>query len=874
MSQILVNKISPFDTGRVQIDKNTGVSSPNNVTLEVSGNAIFGTSSSETVIFNADIASDILPSTDGRSLGAIGSRWSLNANNIVADSLTTYASTDLSVSANGHIFINPAGTNNIAIGKTTAPSSPAGVARFLEIADASSAGISINDTAGTQWDIYSADGRLNFFAGNSGAGVANRMVILQDGQVGIGTLSPNQLLHVAGNTEIDGNLQVDGNLTVNGALTTIESTTLTVDDKNIELGTVASPSDATADGGGITLKGASDYTISWQNSSNQWTFNQAIHVNNTAASRFDGNIGVGVATPSSIAGVGRFIELSHESSAGIVMDDTGGTEFAIYSADNYINFVSEANIRAKLSDDGKFGLGVDPQRRLHVGDDAEIDGDLYCNDDVKLNSDSAILSFGADNDVKLTHNADAGLTMDVSSDVATFKISNSQTSGDAALAFQVSSSAVAQFTMGVDDSDDDKFKIGTTAVGVNTSLTIDGNGQLGLGTTSPAMPLHIVNTSGGRIMLHRSTGDTSSLLGSVMFGANNGDTNLAMMAAYHDGATDAGYISFETETSGGSMGERLRITSTGQVLFGDGSASAPAISNSGDTNCGLFFSAADTLAFTAGGTAQITFQDGAILPVTNNDIDLGSDLLEFKDAYFDGTVEADAITIGGVTLAETISDTVGAMVSSNTETGISVTYDDGDNTLDFAVSGITSSMITDGTIALADLADVAANSLLVRDANSSGVLSAKALATTQILIGNGTGFTAASLSGDATMTNGGAVTLAAAQSNISSIYNTGLVIGYGASDANIDFGTNDQINFDIDGTAQVVLKDGSFEPVTTDDINLGSSDKRFANVYTMDLHLANDRGDWTIIEEEDYLSIRNNKNGKLFKIVMQEISEE
>ena len=55
------------------------------------------------------------------------------------------------------------------------------------------------------------------------------------------------------------------------------------------------------------------------------------------------------------------------------------------------------------------------------------------------------------------------------------------------------------------------------------------------------------------------------------------------------------------------------------------------------------------------------------------------------DADIDGTLEADAITIGGVTLAETISDTVGAMVTSNTETGITVSYDDADNTLDFVI---------------------------------------------------------------------------------------------------------------------------------------------------------------------------------------------
>ena len=204
---------------------------------------------------------------------------------------------------------------------------------------------------------------------------------------------------------------------------------------------------------------------------------------------------------------------------------------------------------------------------------------------------------------------------------------------------------------------------------------------------------------------------------------------------------------------------------------------------------------------------QIRIQDGAIVPVTDNDIDLGTSSLEFKDAYFDGTVtsdafagpltgnvtgnvagnvtgnvtgtaatvttaaqsnitslgtlttltvdnvivngttightsdtdlmtlssgvltvagevdaisldisgdadidgtlEADAITIGGVTLAETISDTVGAMVSSNTETNITVTYEDSDNTLDFVIG--TLNQDTSGTAALATTVTLSAN---------------------------------------------------------------------------------------------------------------------------------------------------------------------
>ncbi len=60
-------------------------------------------------------------------------------------------------------------------------------------------------------------------------------------------------------------------------------------------------------------------------------------------------------------------------------------------------------------------------------------------------------------------------------------------------------------------------------------------------------------------------------------------------------------------------------------------------------------------------------------------------------------------------------------------------------------------------------------------------------------------------------------------------------------------------------------------PTTDDTSDLGSSTKRWQNIYTTDLHLNNDRGDWTIIEEEEYLSIKNNKNGKMYKFVLEEI---
>ena len=72
------------------------------------------------------------------------------------------------------------------------------------------------------------------------------------------------------------NLTLSGNLTVNGTTTTIDTTTLQVEDKNIEIGKVSSPSDTTADGGGLTLLGATNKTWNWVNSTDAWTSSEHI----------------------------------------------------------------------------------------------------------------------------------------------------------------------------------------------------------------------------------------------------------------------------------------------------------------------------------------------------------------------------------------------------------------------------------------------------------------------------------------------------------------------------------------------------------------------------------------------------------------------
>ena len=129
-----------------------------------------------------------------------------------------------------------------------------------------------------------------------------------------------------------------------------------------------------------------------------------------------------------------------------------------------------------------------------------------------------------------------------------------------------------------------------------------------------------------------------------------------------------------------------------------------------------------------------------------------------------GGISFSSVTAAGFTISST---TTGGGWVADGDTG-SVTVTDG-ATLNFTggaaiTTEATGAEVTfdldDTGVTYAKIQDVAANSLLVRDANSAGVLSAKALATTEILIGNGTGFTAASLGTDVTMDNAGAVTIA------------------------------------------------------------------------------------------------------------------
>ena len=137
---------------------------------------------------------------------------------------------------------------------------------------------------------------------------------------------------LTGNLTVGGGLTVSGTCTINGETVTVNATTLTVDDKAIELGSVYSPSDATADGGGVILKGSTDHTILWIDATDAWTFSE--HVNLASSKEFkidntsvlsSSTLGSGV-TASSLTSVGTLTGGTWQATTiGVAYGGTGLT---------------------------------------------------------------------------------------------------------------------------------------------------------------------------------------------------------------------------------------------------------------------------------------------------------------------------------------------------------------------------------------------------------------------------------------------------------------------------------------------------------------------------------------------------------------------
>ena len=185
-----------------------------------------------------------------------------------------------------------------------------------------------------------------------------------------------------------GNVTISGDLQVNGATTTVQSTTVTIDDKNIELGSVASPSNTTADGGGITLKASSDKTIKWINSTGFWTFNTGVEI--------DGNLQMDDNKEIRL-GDGQDLKIEHNGSNSHLRNETGGLFIDQKADNNDIHLRSDdssGGLTTYLLCDGSEGTVklyyYAAQKLATKSDGIDVTGEVQCDSlDVDGNGDIA-----------------------------------------------------------------------------------------------------------------------------------------------------------------------------------------------------------------------------------------------------------------------------------------------------------------------------------------------------------------------------------------------------------------------------------------------------------------------------------------------------
>jgi len=312
-------------------------------------------------------------------------------------------------------------------------------------------------------------------------------------------------------------------------------------------------------------------------------------------------------------------------------------------------------------------------------------GDLTVGDDLSLTSDSAVFNMGAGNDFTITHDGTTGatiagnpLTLDSGADIVL----------DAEGADVILKDGGTQYGSLTNSSSNLLIKSGST-----TAATFSGANVTFAGTVDATTDFTIGSTviTDDSIVMTPSTSDTVTIAG-----------------ATH------GILNVTTVDAAGTAAD-VNIDADGEIVI-DAADAAGAI-------------------FKIAGTAQLSVIDGAILPTTDNDIDLGSGSYQFKDAYINGTLEADAVTIGGTNVVTgsliTTLGTISAGVWQGTDVGV-------------AYGGTGASTLTDGgvllgsgTSAVTAMAVLADGEMIVGDGTTDPVAESGATLRTSIGVGTG-----------------------------------------------------------------------------------------------------------------------------------------
>ena len=327
-------------------------------------------------------------------------------------------------------------------------------------------------------------------------------------------------------------------------------------------------------------------------------------------------------------------------------------------------------------------------------------------------ADASVIYFGADQEVTLTHVHNTGLLLN-----STMAIQFN----DASQYINAPTNAI------LDINATDEIELNATLADVNANLDVSGTYQGGglmttggnivipnagnIGSASDTDAIAI--SSGGVVTMNQipvfSAGINVSggtIAGTIATSTQNSITTmtgLVTTSALNSGSITSGFGNINTgsstitTTGAADLGNTTvdNLTSTGTITGGSDGSGVDVVLYSGTAGDNLTWDASEEQLIITGtnGTTSLNVADGNVAIADDLDVD--------------GTLEADAYTVDGTALNEYIADTVGAMVSSNTESGITVAYQDGDNTLDFTVG--TLNQDTTGTPAIATTVTITDN---------------------------------------------------------------------------------------------------------------------------------------------------------------------
>ena len=335
-----------------------------------------------------------------------------------------------------------------------------------------------------------------------------------------------------------------------------------------------------------------------------------------------------------------------------------------------------------------------------------------------------------------------------------------------------------------------------TSVGTLSSLTTSGDITVGDDLT----------VEGGQIDLRTNSG----AVGKMKFYCEVSNAHAQTLQAQPHSAASSAVLVLPT-ASGTLLGSGDAVSVKNSYLLNTD------IKIGEDDETKIDFETADEIHFYAANVEQVYLADNIFGPQSDSDVDLGTTGVRWKDAYLDSVTVTDNVTIGGnltVNGTTTTIDTTNTVVKDSLlglNNGASSNSNDSGIIVERGSTGNDALLIWD------ESADKWALGTTTDNASSTGNLNM----TTGTLVANIEG----NVTGDVTGNVTGAVT------GITSLTNSSLVIGRDA-DNDIDFGHADnEIRFRAGGQDQLRILDGSIRPVTNNDVDLGSSAKKFKDAH-------------------------------------------